>query len=263
MTRPGRRAGRRRTRGGPSRSGGRGGTRRDRRTSRRRGWPTPGRTPPCTPPGIVMPATVGAVRAVAHQHVDRRIVAQRLLDRRRARARGRRAGASSSAGSAHTISSMLPMRWRVVSLPAMSRNASCVRISRSVRRCPSTSVCSRRVTKSSGGSAAVAALGDHPVEVGGELGRDAGQALAVVAVLSPVLRGVGALHDDVGPLGEPVVVGGVGAEQVRDHRGRDRRDVLGHQIAATPLEQPVEQLGCTGRGRRARPGRCGAGRSPS
>lgn len=86
------------------------------------------------------------------------------------------------------------------------------------------------------------AVGDHPVEVGGELGYHPGQAFAVVTVVSPVLGGVRALHDDVGPLGEPVMIFRVGAEEVCDHRGRDRRDVLGHEIAAATGEQAVEQL---------------------
>lgn len=53
----------------------------------------------------------------------------------------------------HTVSSTFAIKCRVVSLPDMSKNASCVRISRSVRRSPSTSVVISRVTKSSGGSA--------------------------------------------------------------------------------------------------------------
>src|SRR6185503_11742265 len=84
--------------------------------------------------------------------------------------------------------------------------------------------------------------GDHRVEVRGEVGRDAGQALAVGAVFPAVLRRVRGLHDDVGPLGEANVIRGIDAEKVGDHRRRDGSYVVGHQIAATARDDLVEQI---------------------
>ena len=135
------------------------------------------------------------------------------------------------------------MRWRVVSLPEMSRNTSCVRASTSVRRRPSTSMSSSSDMKSSRGSARRER--DLLVDVGGELRVRAGEALAALVA---VLRGVGALHDLVGPR-RPLLEVVLGrAEQVGDHARGHRHHVAADEVddAVTReevVEQPVAEVG--------------------
>ena len=50
------------------------------------------------------------------------------------------------------------------------------------------------------------------------------------------------MHDEVGPLGKAGVIGGIDAEEMRDDGGRDRCYVVGHEIAATRGDDPVEQI---------------------
>ena len=98
------------------------------------------------------------------------------------------------------------------------------------------------------------AFGDHRVEVGGEVGRDAGEALAVDSVLSAVLRRVGGLHDEVGPLGEAGVIGGIDAEEMRDHGGRDRVSRSRPPDRRHPARRSGRAVRGTTLGRTARPG---------
>jgi hypothetical protein len=193
-----------------------------------------------------------AVRAVTHQHVDRRVVAQRLLDRGRdqvalgAQAREQRGiGAHGLEHVADEVpGGLVAGHEEERELGSHLEVGEALAVDLGVQQ-PRDEVVGR--------IGCSAALGDHAVEVGGELRRHPGEPFAVDAILSLVLRGVGALHDDVGPLGEARVVGRIGAEQVRDHRRRDRRHVLGDQVAATPREQAVEQLVAQVAGERLHP----------
>ena len=85
-------------------------------------------------------------------------------------------------------------------------------------------------------------FGNHLVEVGREVRRDPSQALAFGSILPAVLGRVGGLHDEVGPLGETRVIRRIDAEEMRDHRRRDWCHVVGHKVATTARDEPVEQL---------------------
>ena len=120
----------------------------------RRGWPTRGRTRPCRRGASARRAARSPARSCACRNwiggswrsdSSTAVGDERAVGAQRREERG---------VGARRVYSRLAMRWRVVSLPEMNRNTSCVRTSTSVRRWPSTSVCRRRVTKSSGGVAA-------------------------------------------------------------------------------------------------------------
>ena len=81
--------------------------------------------------------------------------------------------------------------------------------------------------------------GDEVVDVGRELGVGAGEALTP---LGAVLGRVRALHDLVGPAGPQAEVRLRGAEEVGDHAAGDGRDVVGDQVdRPAGGEQVVEQ----------------------
>ncbi|CAB4836548.1 unannotated protein [freshwater metagenome] len=82
--------------------------------------------------------------------------------------------------------------------------------------------------------------GNERVDVGHELRVGAGDAFASLVA---VLRGVGALHDLVGPCGPQPEVLGWRAQQVRDHVVRYRHHVLADEVDRPVFgQQRVEQF---------------------
>ena len=233
VTRPGTRAGRRRRRGGRARSAGRGGTRRARRSTASSRFADARPNATLTPGGdrcAVAPRRRaaqsrrstwigGSWRSDSSTAVGHQVrVGPQSLEQRRVGAHGLEQVADEVPGrlvARHEQERELRAHLEVGEALAVDLGG----------EQPGDEVVGRI-------GRGFAALGDHPVEVRGELGRDAGEPLVLLAVLAAVLRRVRALHDDVGPLGELRVVGRVDAEQVRDHGRRDRRDVLGHEVAA-------------------------------
>ena len=82
-------------------------------------------------------------------------------------------------------------------------------------------------------------FGDEGIDVAGELGMRARQPFAALVA---VQRRIRALHDVIRPLRPAVVIARVRAEQVRDHRGRDRSRVVGDEFRVAAREQAVEQV---------------------
>ena len=107
----------------------------------------------------------GVTEHRAGEDLHRRVEPERLLDERHHERRARRGAVRRGRGGWRATNRQLPMRFRVVSLPATMRNIVWVRIARSERYSPSTSVLMKRVTTSSGGSAVGAPLVDEALHV--------------------------------------------------------------------------------------------------
>ena len=195
----------------------------------------------------------------AHEELDRRHEPQRLLDEVATSERSARRPRTGRVGSEREQGSR--SRWRVVSLPEHEEEGElgahlevgeALAVDLGVEQ-PGDEVVGR--------IGRGAALGDHRVEVGGELGRDAGEALArprsrffVAYVLCTTTSDHSAKcggRPRSAPSRCAITVAGIGMTYSATRSPPPR------------ASRPSSRLVAAGRARTARPGRCGAGRSPS
>ena len=161
----------------------------------------------------------------AFEQLQRRVVADQLLDRGGHEAPGRRAARPARSGWLSSAVTPLPTTFTVASCPALSSSVQVVTSSSSVSRAPSESVSAiSDETRSSPGRPR--RCGHQPAQVVDELGRGA---LGVGALLRRH-RVLVHLHDGVRPRPQQRPVRLRDAEQLGDHLHRQRLGVERDQV---------------------------------